>query len=265
MSGAATLDVAYELPAPTRPEGVTYRRELDDLGRDHYGAGDELPDEYRELLLQLVRVQVDVEGVLLFKDFFRPYIDLAPTPADRMRITRLYSEEIVHGYTFWKMYRDLGVETTIADFEDTSKAQYIFGYSIETWLDLALLNTLSDRMGVFVFRDTLECSYQPWARISHQVYKDERGHCSLGFMNLSKICGTDDGREAAQEGLYKWWPATLDMFGRSGSERQWRYVEWGLKENGNEELRQEYVAEMVPILRSIGLEPPPYLYNRRFT
>src|SRR5207249_8268693 len=114
-----------------------------------------------QLLLQLVRVQVDVEGILLFKDFFRPYIDLAPTPLDKMRITKLYCEEIVHGYTFWKMYRDLGVETDISDFEGNSKAQYIFGYSIETWMDLALLNTLSDRMGVFVFRDTLNCSYRP--------------------------------------------------------------------------------------------------------
>jgi ring-1,2-phenylacetyl-CoA epoxidase subunit PaaA len=265
MSLVTCEDLAYELPGLVRPDGVRYKRELEELGLERYDSGAELPAEYRDLLLQLVRVQVDVEGILLFKDFFRPYIDLAPTPADRMRITRLYSEEVVHGYTFWKMYRDLGIETAMADFEDGSKAQYIFGYAIETWLDLALLNTLSDRMGVFVFRDTLQCSYRPWARVSQQVYKDERGHCSLGFMNLSKICETDEGREAAQEGLYKWWPATLDMFGRSDSARQWRYVEWGLKENGNEELRQEYVAEMVPILRSIDLEPPPYLYNRRFT
>jgi ring-1,2-phenylacetyl-CoA epoxidase subunit PaaA len=191
-------------------------------------------------------------------------MDLAPTPLDRMRITRLYSEEIVHGYTFWKMYRDLGVETSLEDFQDEGKAQYIFGYAIETWLDLALLNTLSDRMGVFVFQDSLNCSYAPWAKVSKQVYKDERGHCSLGFMNLKKICQDDRGREAAQEALYKWWPATIDMFGRSDSTRQWRYVEWGLKEKGNEELRQAYVAEAVPIVRSLGLEPPPYLYNRRF-
>jgi ring-1,2-phenylacetyl-CoA epoxidase subunit PaaA len=244
MSLVTCEDLAYELPDLVRPDDVRYKRELEELGLERYDSDAELPAEYRDLLLQLVRVQVDVEGILLFKDFFRPYIDLAPTPADRMRITRLYSEEVVHGYTFWKMYRDLGIETAMADFEDGSKAQYIFGY---------------------VFRDTLQCSYRPWARVSQQVYKDERGHCSLGFMNLSKICETDEGREAAQEGLYKWWPATLDMFGRSDSARQWRYVEWGLKENGNEELRQEYVAEMVPILRSIDLEPPPYLYNRRFT
>lgn len=263
--GVATISgLDYELPPLERPAAVVPGRKLEEQGVSGYDTGDDLPAEYRELLLQLVRVQVDVEGVLLFKDFYKPYLDLAPTPVDRMRITKLYSEEIVHGYTFWKMYKDLGVEAGMADFEGESKAQYIFGYSIETWLDLALLNTLSDRMGVFVFKDTLDCSYRPWARISHQVYKDERGHCSLGFMNLKKLCLTEEGREAAQEGMYKWWPATLDMFGRSDSQRQWTYVEWGLKEKGNEELRQEYVAEMVPIVRSIGLEPPPYLYNRRF-
>lgn len=223
-----------------------------------------MPEEYQQLVRQLVAVQVDVEGVLLFKDYFRPYIDLAPTPLDRMRIARLYAEEVVHGYTFWKMYRELGYEATARDFEGETKAQYIFGYSVDSWLDLALLNALADRMGVFVFRDMMRCSYKPWARVSEQVYRDERGHTALGFLNLRKVCETPEGREAAQEELYKWYPATLDMFGRSDSKRQWAYVEWGLKENGNEELRQAYVAEMDPLLRSIGLEPPPYTYNRRF-
>lgn len=265
MSVVAVGGLEYELPEVVRPAGVVWGSELDALGVDGYDADAEFPDEYRQLLLQLVRVQVDVEGVLLFKDWMRPLIDLAPTPLDRMRWTRLYAEEIVHGYTFWKMYRDLGIETTIDDFDtDDSKAQYIFGYALETWLDIAILNTISDRMGVFVFHDSLNCSYRPWARVSHQVYKDERGHCSLGFMNLQKICDTPHGRDAAQEALYKWWPATLDMFGRSDSQRQWTYIQWGLKEHGNEELRQTYIAETVPILRSLGLEPPPYLYNRRF-
>ncbi len=247
-----------------RPVGVRWRAKLEERGVEYYERGDELPDEYRELLLQMVRVQVDVEGVLLFKDWMRPFLDLAPTPFDRMRITRLYAEEIVHGYTFWKMYRDLGVEVGLADFQEETKAQYVFGYAVESWLDLALLNTLADRMGVFVFQDALDCSYMPWKRVAQQVYKDERGHCSLGFMNLKKLCQDDNAREAAQEALYKWWPATIDMFGRSDSERQWQYVEWGLKEKGNEELRQEYVTEAVPLLRSLGLEPPPYFYNRRF-
>src|SRR5438309_1053470 len=124
MSVTTVEELGYELPALKRPESVRYGRLLEERDVERYDTGDELPDEYRQLLLQLVRVQVDVEGILLFKDFFRPYIDLAPTPLDRMRITKLYCEEIVHGYTFWKMYRDLGVETDISDFEGNSKAQY---------------------------------------------------------------------------------------------------------------------------------------------
>jgi 1,2-phenylacetyl-CoA epoxidase catalytic subunit len=264
MTTQTAENLNYELPPVMRPPEVLHRRELLARAVDQYDAKDDLPEEYYELLLQLVRVQFDIEGVLVFRDFFKEYLDLAPSPADRMRLSRLYAEEMGHAYTFWKMYRELGVEVTEADLDNRAKAQYIFGYAIETWLDLALLNTISDRMGVYVFRDTLHCSYKPWARISKQVEKDERGHAALGFLNLNKIIQTEEGFEAAQEGLYKWWPATLDMFGSSKSTRQWRYVEWGLKEKGNEELRQEYVADTVPILRSVGLEPPPYTYNRRF-
>ena len=52
--------------------------------------------------------------------------------------------------------------------------------------------------------------------------------------------------------------------GRSGSARQWRYVAWGIKRSGNEELRQRFVAEINPLLTQLGLEPPDYLYNRHF-
>jgi 1,2-phenylacetyl-CoA epoxidase catalytic subunit len=54
------------------------------------------------------------------------------------------------------------------------------------------------------------------------------------------------------------------MFGRSGSARQWRYVAWGIKRSGNEELRRRYVLEINPLLTQLGLEPPDYLFNRHF-
>jgi 1,2-phenylacetyl-CoA epoxidase catalytic subunit len=54
------------------------------------------------------------------------------------------------------------------------------------------------------------------------------------------------------------------MFGRSESSRQWHYVEWGLKRSLNEELRQAFVAQVDPLLESLGLEIPPYTYNRQF-
>jgi ring-1,2-phenylacetyl-CoA epoxidase subunit PaaA len=243
-----------------------YCSQLRTLGVDHYDEGDQLPEEYRTLLKELVRVQVDVEGVLLFHDWIRPWLDVAPTPRDKMRIGRLHAEELVHGYQFLKMYQSLDRELTADDFADTEarKAQYIFNYSFDTWTDIALLNTLADRMGAFIFADMDQCSYLPWRRVTVRIAKDERGHTALGFGNLREVCKTEEGRAEAQRLLYKWYPASLDMFGRSESERQWDYLEWGLKKSTNEELRRSFADEVGPLLESLHLEVPDYTYNRRF-
>ncbi|HZQ28148.1 MAG TPA: Phenylacetic acid catabolic protein [Acidimicrobiales bacterium] len=243
-----------------------YCSKLREMGVDHFDERGELPDEYRQLLRELVRVQVDVEGVLLFHDWIRPWLDVAPTPRDRMRIGRLHAEELVHGYQFLKMYKSIDHELTAEDFadEEARKAQYIFNYAFDTWVDIALLNTLADRMGAFVFADMEECSYLPWRRITGRIAKDERGHTALGFGNLREICETEEGRAEAQQLLYKWYPASLDMFGRTDSDRQWDYLDWGLKKSTNEELRRSFVAQVDPLIESLGLEVPPYEYNRRF-
>ena len=54
------------------------------------------------------------------------------------------------------------------------------------------------------------------------------------------------------------------MFGRSTSENSPLYVKWGIKMHSNEELRQKYIAEVVPEIRKLELEVPDNLANRRF-
>jgi 1,2-phenylacetyl-CoA epoxidase catalytic subunit len=41
-------------------------------------------------------------------------------------------------------------------------------------------------------------------------------------------------------------------------------VEWGIKRSLNEELRLSFKAEVDPLIESVGLEVPPYTYNRQF-
>ena len=64
--------------------------------------------------------------------------------------------------------------------------------------------------------------------------------------------------------LKKWWPAALDMFGRSTSTNSPLYVKWGIKSHDNEGLRQKYIAEAVPEIEKLGLEVPNNQANRRF-
>ena len=199
-------------------------------------------------------VQADLESELVFdSSLLRHNILAAPDPRGRMRMAKFFAEEVRHGYTFWRIAKGLGVELTGRYFREAKrKRQEAFDHigAVSDWTELAIVNTLTDRMGVFVFKDMTDCSYRPWAEVSLDVARDEVGHTALGYANLREPIHKRGQLEAAQRYLEKWYPMTLDMFGRSDSARQWRYVAWGIKRSGNEELRRNYVAEVEPAARA---------------
>ena len=251
----------------------TERRSFDDVEVEvfHFDRvfepNDPMDPEYRDLILRLLRVQADLESYLLFEDYLHPLLMLAPTPSEKMRYAQLYAEEFNHAYQFWKMLADLGVVLAKDDFAHRS-SQYVFseGYVIGSgdWAEVAVINTLTDRVGVYELAEWQTSSYGPMRRVSGQQVQDEKGHTALGYQNLKKICVTDEGRAKVDALLVKWWPAALDMFGRSDSKRQWAYLKWGLRSETNEELRQRYIRETKPLLENLGLEVPDDTANRHF-
>jgi ring-1,2-phenylacetyl-CoA epoxidase subunit PaaA len=73
-----------------------------------------------------------------------------------------------------------------------------------------------------------------------------------------------DGKAQAQAAIDKWFIVGLDMFGKSGSARTERYLEWGLKRRTNEEARSQYIAEMEPKIAALGLVVPDRLLGRKY-
>ena len=54
------------------------------------------------------------------------------------------------------------------------------------------------------------------------------------------------------------------MFGNSSSWRSERFRQWGLKCRSNEGARQEYMAEVKPLIENMGLIVPDPLEGRKF-
>lgn len=97
------------------------------------------------------------------------------------------------------------------------------------------------------------------------ILREEKGHVAYGEQQLDKLVRSgDEGRASAQAAVDKWYVVGLDMFGRSGSARTERYLEWGLKKRTNEEARRQYVAEMEPKIQAIGLVVPDRLQGRKY-
>jgi ring-1,2-phenylacetyl-CoA epoxidase subunit PaaA len=227
-----------------------------------------LPDDenYRNAIVKLLKETGEMSSnpeYMRHTKELAAFVDMAPGPADRVRIAAYYADEMRHGYIFEGLLTELGVDTTDPSMYTSIEALNLLG-EIKTWESLAVFNTLLDRAGGMQLLDYVDSSYGPLARAGVFVGRDERGHAAMGLQHLRDACRTEEGRARAQEALDYWYPIALDMFGTSTGKRQWKYIEWGLKTKSNEELRQEYIAEVGSVLTSLGLTVPDPLANRKF-
>lgn len=235
--------------------------------RTRYEATDPMPEEYRDLLIRLLRIQADTETYLLFPKGWAQYahvMDLAPTLEDRVKVAQYLAEETRHGLIAYKLLKDLGVEVTEQDFEGAHRDLYVFDKWLESWTEFALFNFLADRAGRFQAEEWIDSTYLPLARVAPAIVRDETGHGNAGFHNLQRICRTPEGRAEVQRLLPQWYATALDMFGRSDSRRSLRYVELGLKRRTNTEARQAFIQEVEPLIQKLGLEVPDVIPLRRF-
>ncbi|OFW33527.1 MAG: hypothetical protein A3J28_08760 [Acidobacteria bacterium RIFCSPLOWO2_12_FULL_60_22] len=133
-----------------------------------------------------------------------------------------------------------------------------------TWTELAAVNFLTDRVGMYQAREWVGSSYVVLSKVAPMVVKDELGHTTMGYDRLERVCQTAPGREEAQKAINKWYPAALDMFGRSESPRQFEYIKWGLKKQPNGELRRKFIDDVNPLIAKLGIDVPDENKNRRF-
>jgi ring-1,2-phenylacetyl-CoA epoxidase subunit PaaA len=223
-------------------------------------------DDYRNAIVKLLKETGEMSSnpeYMRHTKELAAFVDMAPAPADRVRIAAYYADEMRHGYIFEGLLTELGVDTTDPSMYTSIEALNLLG-EIRTWESLAVFNALLDRAGGMQLLDYVDSSYGPLARAGVFVGRDERGHAAMGLQHLRDACRTEEGRARAQEALHYWYPIALDMFGTSTGKRQWKYIEWGLKTKSNEELRQEYIAEVGPVLEACGLTVPDMMANRKF-
>lgn len=223
-----------------------------------------MPAEFRDLLIQLLGEHLENNGNPEYRRILANIINAGLRFAPHGRAMEIEAEiikqEVAHGQVVADLLQGLGVDPN----GERAIKQYAFHIPLEDWIDLAWFHALIDRVGLYVGVEWVGSPYAPLAEVSPQLEADEEFHTRAGFLHLKEICATPEGRVAAQERLKKWWPAALDMFGRSGSVNSPLYVKWGIKMHGNEELRQKYIAEVMPELAKLGMKAPDNLANRRF-
>ncbi|MEW6470723.1 MAG: Phenylacetic acid catabolic protein [Actinomycetota bacterium] len=230
-----------------------------------FDEGSNMPPDYREAVIRLIVETGELGSTEWHRQAMRRiagWIELAPALADRVRMAEFYADEMRHGFIFENLLLSMGESL------DRSDGSSIEGLNLldelNSWEQVAVFMTLMDRAASFQFGDYRNSSYAPLASIAPSMTLDEQGHATTGLLHLKTVVKTAEGRRAAQQALERWWHVALDMFGTSTGRRQFRYIEWGLRDQTNDELRQVYLNHTRPLLEDLGLEVPDDLAHRRF-
>lgn len=231
-----------------------------------YQQGDPaMPAEFRDMLIKLLLdAHLENNGNPEYRKILGNIANAGLRFAPHGRAMEIEAEivkqEVRHGQLVADLIEGLGVNPN----QYRPIKQYAFHMPLEDWIDLAWFHALIDRVGLYVGIELTAAPYEPLVKAAPELEGDEEFHTRAGFLHLEEICATPEGKAAAQERLGKWWPAALDMFGRSDSRNAPVYVKWGIKSHDNEALRRKYVAEAIPEIEKLGLQVPDNLANRRF-
>jgi ring-1,2-phenylacetyl-CoA epoxidase subunit PaaA len=237
-----------------------------DMTRIYQENDPDLPDELRDLIIRSLTKHIENSTnphfTKLLSYLWDRCMTLCPDEETKEQLALLMQQEVGHGVITWRILKGFGIHKVDVPVD---KYQYAFNLPIDKWCDLCYFHALTDRVGVYVGENWGNVPYEPMHKVAPQLHTEEQFHCNLGYKNLTRHCKTPEGLAEANELINKWWPAALDMFGRSTSKASEGYVKWGIQKKGNEDLRQQYIADTRPLLEKIGIRVPDDLVNRRFS
>ncbi len=222
--------------------------------------GDWMPDAYRKQLIRMISQHAHSEIVGMLPE--GAWITRAPNLRRKMVLLAKVQDEAGHGQYLYHAAETLGAgrdEMIAALLDGRAKYASVFNYPTLGWADVAAIGWLVD--GAAIMNQTMlaHCSYGPYSRAMVRICAEEGFHKKQGQEMIIRYAGgTPTQRAMAQEAIDRWWWPALMMFGPHDSESSNtpQLVRWGIKTRTNDQLRQEFIDDMVPALQALGLRVP---------
>lgn len=245
-----------------------------------YSAGeitdpDEIPDDaYREALINLLTQEADSE--LAGAHGYVPCIPMAPNIEEYLAVSMMVKDEFRHARVCYKLLEHLGVDVDerIRSFDFTlrvsdddlgttraagDKRVNIFYYPIRDWYDFIAFNFCMDRGAGHQLEDVLSSSYRPWARVMEGIFKEEMFHIAHGDNWVKRLAADPSTRPQMQSAIDRWFPRTMNIFGRANAPKNRLYRELGLKVRDNQAVREAFATEVAGRLAEFGLAMPEWV------
>ena len=221
---------------------------------------DWMPDAYRKTLIRQISQHAHSEIVGQLPE--GNWITRAPSLRRKAILLAKVQDEAGHGLYLYSAAETLGVSREqMLEQLHSGKAKYssIFNYPTLTWADIGAIGWLVDSAAIINQIPLCRCSYGPYARAMVRICKEESFHQRQGYELLMTLCqGTGEQKAMAQDAINRWWWPSVMMFGPSDADstHSARSMQWKIKRNSNDELRQKFIDQAVPQAEYLGLTLP---------
>ena len=221
---------------------------------------DWMPDGYRKTLIRQISQHAHSEIVGQLPE--GNWITRAPTLERKAILLAKVQDEAGHGLYLYCAAETLGVsrdELTEMLLDGRMKYSSIFNYPTLTWADMGAVGWLVDGAAIMNQVPLQRTSYGPYARAMVRICKEESFHQRQGYDIMMKMAqGSVAQKRMAQDALNRYWYPSLMMFGPSDKEsvHSTQSMQWRIKINSNDELRQKFVDQTVPQAEYLGLTVP---------
>ena len=221
---------------------------------------DEMPDGYRSHLIRQMSQHAHSEIIGMQPE--GNWITRAPSLRSKMILLAKVQDEAGHGLYLYSACETLGItrEQMIKELQ-SGKAKYssIFNYPTLTWADIGAIGWLVDGAAIVNQVSLQKTSYGPYSRAMIKICKEESFHQRQGYEIICTLAkGTDEQKQMAQDALNRWWWPSIMMFGPhdKDSNRSEKALNWKIKRESNDSLRQSFIDKTVPQAELIGLKVP---------
>ena len=219
-----------------------------------------MPEGYRKTLIRQISQHAHSEIVGQLPE--GNWITRAPTLDRKAILLAKVQDEAGHGLYLYCAAETLGMtRDQLLEQLHTGKAKYssIFNYPTLTWADVGAIGWLVDGAAIMNQVPLQRCSYGPYSRAMIRICKEESFHQRQGYDIMMKLCaGTPEQKAMAQDALNRWWWPALMMFGPSDADsvHSAQSMQWKIKMESNDSLRQRFVDQTVLQAEYLGLAIP---------
>ena len=239
----------------------------EDEVREHLASGKlveglaHMSPQYLSGIRRMLTVSADTE--LISAPAYLRAAQHAPALNNFGSAVSIVQDELAHAHIGYRLLGDLGVNMSELIYErepSAFKYPYAFDVPLDSWRELVLANALYDQAGFVLLSDVHQTStFGPWKRALAKVDKEETFHLRHGRTWIRKLCADPDDKRRLQDSLDWMFILTLEWFGLPDDRKlHGIQLEYGFKGKSNDELRQAWMAEVVPFCSEVGLRVPAH-------